>query len=113
MEFPPTEEEVISFKMRLQNVVQELTQSIQIQEERSRLHRLSDTLENADSDSELMDVYSQLIRDFSRYSEGKDLFGPQLSRRTAPAGEFKVILTVGDQILTSKLKIRDDPLLKK
>jgi len=111
MEFPPTEEEVIFFKKRLQNVVKELYQSIQIKEERSRLLQLSDALEKADRDRELMGVYSRLIQNFSRYSEGHDLFGPPLSSRVAKAGEYKVILTVGDQILTRKLKIRDDPLI--
>jgi len=97
MQFPPTEKESLVFKKRL---------------EKDKLKDLKASLIKAQSEQTLNTVHRQLTRNFGFYSEGRDLFGSQLPNITAPAGEYRVTLTIAGKTAAGKLCIRNDPLLR-
>ncbi len=113
MRFPPSEKEKASFKQRLGKVLQKLDVQITASFEKENLKSLFGNWEKAESDLELNSIHRQLVHEFAVYSEGHDLFGPSLEPIDAPAGEYRIVLTVGDKTLLGKLRLRDDPLLQK
>lgn len=113
MRFPPTEEEKFAFKQRLGKSLQKLDSQISTSAEKEILKSLQEKWEKARSDRELNSIHRELIRNFAFYSEGHDLFGPSLDTLDAPAGEYRIVLTVGEKTLLGKIVVREDPLLQK
>ncbi len=113
MRFPPSEKEKASFKQRLGKVLQKIDVQLTASTEKENLNSLFGNWEKAESDRELNSIHRQLVSEFAVYSEGHDLFGPSLEPSDAPAGEYRIVLSVGDKVLLGKLRLRDDPLLQK
>ena len=112
MQFPPTEEEKLVFKKRLDNIIHELSELVKKPSEKDNLKGLKTRLNKAQSVQALNMVHRQLARNFGFYSEGRDLFGSQLRNFTAPAGEYRVTLSINGKTVAGKLCIRNDPLLR-
>ena len=112
MQFSPAEEESLAFKKRLGKIIQELSALVKKTSEKDKLKDLKARLNKAQSEQALTLVHRQLTRNFGFYSEGRDLFGSQLRNFTAPAGEYRVTLTIAGKTVEGKLCIRDDTLLK-
>jgi hypothetical protein len=113
MRFPPTEEEIFAFKQRLGKSLQKLDSQISTSAEKEILKSLQEKWEKARSDRELNSIHRELIRNFAFYSEGHNLFGPNLDSFDVPAGKYRVVLTVGEKTLLGKIVVREDPLLQK
>jgi len=113
MSFPPTDEEIGDFKARLEGILGELSSLIGSEPEAKTLSDLKEELQGAKSDRELIRLHRRMIREFAAYSEGRDLFGPGLMPTDAPAGTYKVVLTVDGHSFTGTVSLRDDPLIKK
>jgi hypothetical protein len=111
MQFSPAEEESLAFKKRLGKIIQELSALVKKTSEKNKLKDLKARLNKAQSEQALTMVHRQLTRNFGFYSEGRDLFGSQLRNFTAPAGEYRVTLTIAGKTAEGKLCIRNDPLL--
>jgi len=112
MQFPPTEEESLAFKKRLDKIIHELSLLVKNPSEKDKLKDLKARLKKAQSENALNMVHRQLTRNFGFYSEGRDLFGSRLLNITAPAGEYRVTLTINGKTVAGKLCIRNDPLLR-
>jgi hypothetical protein len=111
MRFPPTEAEIRAFKARLEKVIAELSTSAKTDSERKTLSELRGKLTDAKTDRNLTRIHRQMIREFAFFSEGRDLFGQALTPTDAPAGTYKVILTVDGRPFTGTVTLRNDPLL--
>jgi len=51
-----------------------------------------------------------LVEDFAIYATGRPFFGPKIENTIAPAGEYRVVLTVGATNVEGNIIVRDDPL---
>lgn len=111
MMFPPLDAELEQFKTRLANILGKLERLIKTAEEKAQIQKIKALFEKAKTNTQMNRVHRQLIQRFGPYSEGHDLFGSSLTDVEAQAGEYRVILKVGDKSLYGKLKVRNDPLL--
>jgi photosystem II stability/assembly factor-like uncharacterized protein len=112
MRFPPKEPEIAAFKARLEKIIDELSSLVKTDPERRVLSEIQEKLKSAKTDRDLLRLHRQMISEFAFYSEGRDLFGPALAPTDAPAGTYKVILTVDGNPYSGSVTIRKDPLLK-
>ena len=110
--FPPTQSEIEAFRARLEKVADELSSLIKSEPEQKALSEIEVRLKNAKTDRDLTRIQRQMIRDFAYYSEGRDLFGPALVSMDAPAGTYRVILTLNGRLHSGTITVREDPLLK-
>jgi hypothetical protein len=60
---------------------------------------------------QLNSVRRALVDSFAIYAGGRPFFGPKIENTVAPAGEYKVVLTLGENVVESKLTVREDPLV--
>ncbi len=60
---------------------------------------------------QLNTVRRALAGDFAVYAGGQPFFGPKIENTIAPAGEYRILLTVGDTRVEGSLVVRDDPLV--
>jgi hypothetical protein len=51
------------------------------------------------------------VWDFSIYAGGKPFFGEKLKSREAPAGDYRVRLTVDGKTVEGVLTLRKDPMV--
>lgn len=112
MRFPPTESEIKAFKARLVKSLSELLSLAISAPEQKVLSEMQERLKKAKTDRDLMRIHRQMTSEFSIYSEGRDLFGPPLASKNAPAGTYRVTLTVDGRPFHGTVSIRNDPLLK-
>jgi hypothetical protein len=62
---------------------------------------------------QLNSVRRALVEDFAVYAGGRPFFGPKIENTIAPAGEYRVVLTVGETTVEGKITVRDDPLVRR
>jgi len=113
MRFPPKKSEISAYRVHLRKVMTELSTQIKTDPEREVLSKLHERLDAAKSDRDLARIHRQMTREFAFYSEGRDLFGLPLVPTDAPAGTYRVILTVGERHFSGAVTLRNDPILKK
>jgi photosystem II stability/assembly factor-like uncharacterized protein len=112
MRFPPTQPEIEAFKARLEKTINGISSLVKTDREQKVLSEMQERLKNAKTDRDLIRINRQMISEFAFYSEGRDLFGTALVSTDAPAGTYKVILTIDGRPYSGAITIRKDPLLK-
>jgi hypothetical protein len=112
MRFPPAESEINAFKGRLETSINELLLLAKSDPEQKVLSEVQERLKNAKTDRDLTRIYRQMTGEFGFYSEGRDLFGPGLAPINAPAGTYRITLSVDGHSVNGTISIRNDPLLK-
>jgi len=112
--FPPSTDERIDFARRLDEAVQTLRQRVPpghhdtIDDAARQLAAIDPTAEGADRD--LNFVRNLLVRDYGVYAWGEAIFPAKIDQTTASPGAYRVVLTVGEQVLEQRLEVREDPL---
>jgi len=113
--FPVTEDEKAGFKAHLNWTINDL--ETRVDKKKRELHQKLATIEkqldSAKDVRSLNAVRRDLIADFNVYAGGPGYFGDRLNRFTAPAGEYKVTVEVDGKVQSTKIEVREDPLLKK
>ncbi|MDA7949894.1 MAG: hypothetical protein MPJ24_00260 [Pirellulaceae bacterium] len=109
MSFRPTAEQEAALKSDLREGVEYLKTVIPEDKERV-LSRLEERLESSSGMRGLNGVRASLVNSFGAYAPGRPIFGKKLENISAPAGEYRVTLTVDGVKHSSTLTVRDDPL---
>ncbi len=112
MRFPPTKSETDAFRARLKTSIKELLSLAKSDPEQKALSEMQGRLQSAKTDRDLMRIHRQMTSEFGFHSEGRDLFGPALAPKDAPAGTYQVILKIDGRPFNGKISVRNDPLLK-
>lgn len=110
--FPVTEEKVAQQKVRLGKVINKLEEDLQNQQQLEQLQQIKMQY-NASTDARsLNEVRSLLVKAFAGYAGGQAFFGSKLQSMSAPAGRYKVSISLGKDTETGWVDVREDPLLK-
>jgi hypothetical protein len=130
LEFSTTQDDRETFKDHLSAVMDRLTEMVRKPEEKVKIDALRKRLndvptedppeksedeegeEEEHPDDLLNEIRRDLVWDFSIYAGGKPFFGEKLKTREAPAGEYRVRLTLGNDTYEGNLIVREDPLVE-
>ena len=111
LSFPPSKEEMEKFRSKQLSVISTLNESVPSQYNRN-LSTLEKSLSEAKTVNDLNDVRSSLVAEYNAFVSGKDFFGPKLGNELAEDGEYRVTVKAGKLSMTTKIRVRKDPILQ-
>ena len=112
LSFPVPEKKLAAFRKKLLGALHELDTLINNEKEKDVITRIRERLAKEVTERGLRSVLRELIQNFSEYSQGRDLFGAAPEPEAAPAGIYKITLTVDGKVRIGQLLVRNDPLIK-
>ncbi|MEZ5040861.1 MAG: hypothetical protein R2828_13275 [Saprospiraceae bacterium] len=108
--FPPTATAVTQLKNQLTEAITTIDGQLKNVEKKALLEKIKGLLATAEDVSNVNEVRSQLVSEFSGYAGGRPIFGKKLLAVDAPAGRYKVTVVAGDYTAEEWLDVREDPL---